>query len=146
MKCECGFKAENNFCSKCGAALKSDIFELIKKGQWVLENALKEYSYNLDAKNNNGDTALIVATVDGFESCISILLKHGADPNVKNENSETALDFAIAKNSLRIATMLLRHGATVNAKIISSLLKDVTVIKEKAKSVETLLSVLSTMQ
>jgi POTE ankyrin domain family protein len=41
------------------------------------------------------------------EECLSILLKHGADPNVKDSRGNTALHYAVSMGNTSTAAQLL---------------------------------------
>lgn len=50
------------------------------------------------------------------ESCLRMLLEHGADANVKNSLGQSALDIAIVWCMPKIVKLLLLHGADPNAR------------------------------
>jgi ankyrin repeat protein len=67
---------------------------------------------NVNAKNNEGDTPLIVAVLKRHESIVRLLLEHGADINIKNKNDSTALSIAIDKNYLNIIELFSKSTNT----------------------------------
>ena len=68
---------------------------------------------DLNVRDNNGNTALIVAAADHSEA-VPILLAKGADVNATNVAGATALMFAVT--SPRNIKTLLEHGADSNAR------------------------------
>ncbi|XP_029282177.1 ankyrin repeat and SOCS box protein 2-like [Cottoperca gobio] len=67
------------------------------------------------------ETALLLAVGQGNVSCVDILLKHGADPNIGNEARETPLFVACEQPNEVIVDLLLRVGAQVNRSSIQGL-------------------------
>jgi ankyrin repeat protein len=84
-----------------------------------VEEALKSGA-NVNAKNNNGGTALSWFTMFNNPEAVSLLLKYGADVNAKDNSGGTALMLANSNfNAVpaeEVVSLLLKHGADVNAK------------------------------
>ncbi len=73
---------------------------------------------NPNAKDNNGVTALMVATIDNPEA-VSYLLNVGADVNAKTVWGMTALMVSAAVNkTTECLSLLLKSGADIGAKDI----------------------------
>lgn len=60
-----------------------------------------EAGVDLNAKNENGDTALHVAVKLGFIEFVPAILKQGADPNVTDKQGQTPLFRAAFKSMER---------------------------------------------
>ncbi|MBI2352948.1 ankyrin repeat domain-containing protein [Candidatus Dependentiae bacterium] len=58
-----------------------------------LENEKK--NLNINAQDNDGNTALMFAVLTNNDPLFELLLKKGADPNIKNIDGNTTLHFAI---------------------------------------------------
>ena len=72
---------------------------------------------DLNAVNNQGQTALWFACVDGQDSFARILLDSGADPNIKDKDGESCLHAAIYGHcSTETIQEIIAHGAHVNAR------------------------------
>jgi hypothetical protein len=71
---------------------------------------------NVDAKNDHGLTALMVATSNNFHKVVDALLYAKADPNLVDGNKLTALHRAATLRDPYITKLLIDHGANINAK------------------------------
>ena len=60
-----------------------------------LIEALAKRKIDLNAKNEDGETALHVAVKSGYTDSVSLLLKHGADPNVPDKRGQSPLFRAV---------------------------------------------------
>ncbi|MCK4609321.1 MAG: ankyrin repeat domain-containing protein [Gammaproteobacteria bacterium] len=76
---------------------------------------------NMNVKNKNGRTALMLASGLGETNVVKILLDHGADVNVlDNVVGVSALHLAAQKGSVAIAKLLLEHGAQINLQVAAN--------------------------
>lgn len=66
---------------------------------------------NINAQDEDGQTALIVAAASNQEDLLGLLLDLGADPNLQNKEGETPMVQAIANNRPNITAILLARGA-----------------------------------
>jgi ankyrin repeat protein len=67
------------------------------KGYIDIVNLLIENGVNVNAKGNNGWTALMHASSGGYLAIVEILIKNGADINAKNNLGKTAAIYASEK-------------------------------------------------
>ncbi len=74
---------------------------------------------DINAKNNNGDSALIWACANVCTEIVELLLVNGADVNTKDRNYRSALMWATNHGHTKIVEMLLAKGADVNAKDVN---------------------------
>jgi hypothetical protein len=65
----------------------------------------------VDARDADGRTALMLATLHGQARAVDVLLAHGADPNAADARGTTPLRAALAGNQPDIAAALQRAGA-----------------------------------
>ena len=64
---------------------------------------------DINAKNKDGETALMLASSEGHLEIVKLLLlRKGADVNIKNNDGKTALDLAKTKE---IKDLLRKAGA-----------------------------------
>jgi hypothetical protein len=66
---------------------------------------------DIDARDESGRTALMMATLHGQARAVDVLLAHGADPNAADAQGITPLQAAIAGDRPAIAAALRRAGA-----------------------------------
>ncbi len=74
----------------------------------------EDLTFFLNAKNQFGDTALIIAAVWGHTDCLSLLLARGADPDRENKLGDTALIKAAGNGRTDCVRILLENGADLN--------------------------------
>jgi len=75
---------------------------------------LLDRGFDINAKNLNGETALMSATFRGKADLVELLLDRGAEVNARNGYGATALMYAAEWGYSRIAKTLLESGADVN--------------------------------
>lgn len=66
---------------------------------------------NVNAKDDEGSTALKLAAMKGHTSVVRVLLEKGADPDLKNNYGHTPLMSATWSNHTEIMELLKRKGA-----------------------------------
>ncbi len=66
---------------------------------------------DIDARDENGRTALMLAVLRGESRAVDMLLASGADPNAADGRGTTPLQAAIAGNQPAIVAALQRAGA-----------------------------------
>jgi hypothetical protein len=64
----------------------------------------------IEARDDSGRTALMLATLHGQTLAVEVLLAHGADPNAADTRGTTPLQAAVAGNQEAIAAALQRAG------------------------------------
>jgi len=91
--------------------------KLDKTGQYIFESIITDEGYielaqliilhrDVNVKNKNGHTALMVAAGNCNKKIVELLLENGADINVKNDNGLTAFMVATNKGCMEIAELL----------------------------------------
>ena len=71
---------------------------------------------NINAKDKDGSTPLLIASEKGDIEIARLLLENGADPNASDIDGYTALMFTSYSGNLEIAKLLVGNGADVNAR------------------------------
>ena len=104
-------KAEGN--KNPGQILRELCSEPARKG--LAEALLSTGFVNVNAKNKYGETALILASTDGSEDIVKMLLEAGANVNVEDNVGNTVLLIAIDRGHKTVIKVLLERGADVNA-------------------------------
>jgi predicted LPLAT superfamily acyltransferase len=86
------------------------------KGDSEAASQLIAEGVEIDAKNEYGNTALMVAVIGGHLEIVKDLIAGGADVNARNRAESTALMLAAKKGHFEIVKALLAAGADVNAR------------------------------
>ncbi|MDE7140592.1 MAG: ankyrin repeat domain-containing protein [Treponemataceae bacterium] len=118
----------------------------ITKSDYVLGNDIERVKIciksgeNVDAKDNQGITALMYAIRKGKKDMAELLIKSGANVNAKDDAGRTALMLAASNGHKDIAELLIKSGADVNAKDNNGLTAlGGAIINKKKDVVETLI-------
>ena len=88
------------------------IYAIRFQSKAVLPVLLAARDIDIEARAQNGDTALMVAAYKGETQVVAALLEKGAEPN---RPGWTALHYAAASGSLDIVRMLLEKSAYIDA-------------------------------
>ena len=72
---------------------------------------------DVNAKEEDGSTALYDAAGYGHKEVAELLITNGADVNAKTESGSAPLHFAATQDHEEIVELLIAKGADVNAKI-----------------------------
>lgn len=91
-----------------------DVIFLMADGKLEEANKAIEAGADVNAKDNNGATALIRSAWEGDYELAELLLKHGADVNARNNDGCTALMFAAFDGHPKVAELLIAYGADKN--------------------------------
>lgn len=76
---------------------------------------LLERGARINARDDNGDTALHAAALYADPALVDLLLSYGASGNVKDSIGQTPLHNAARHGQPEITRLLLRHGSDINA-------------------------------
>ncbi|KAB0794943.1 hypothetical protein PPYR_11782 [Photinus pyralis] len=79
-----------------------------------LQSFLENKQVQVDDRDENGTTALMLAALKGRISFVKELLSHGADPNAEDNDSWSALLCASKEGFADVCHELLEHGAMVD--------------------------------
>jgi serine/threonine-protein phosphatase 6 regulatory ankyrin repeat subunit B len=94
----------------------ANLIESARKGDTAGVKALIDKGADVNAKNKDGDTALMSASLKGHTEIVKALIEKGADVNAKDKAGWTALMSASFYGYIEIVRALLNKGADVNAK------------------------------
>lgn len=119
------------------------LIKILKKGLYhpsidfkKIETLLKyAKDIDLDAQDNNSDTALMIATRQNREEVVAILLEHGANVDLQNNYEQTALMMATNNNNEKILHNLLLRGADIDISNIRGNTALMVACKEKHKNI-----------
>jgi ankyrin repeat protein len=90
--------------------LNNQLLNAAEDGDIDTINTLLEQGANIEAKDNNGLTALMLAAQEGYTDTINALLERGANINEHNDG-KTVLMFAAENGHTHIVETLLQQGA-----------------------------------
>jgi ankyrin repeat protein len=93
------------------ADLSVELWHAAQIGDLPALQALLGKQPAIDARDNGGRTALMLATLHGQSGAVEVLLASGADPNAVDAQGVTPLQAAMAANQPAIAEALRRAGA-----------------------------------
>ena len=97
-------------CNKNNALLKASF----EGDDQQVSNLLGETGVEIDTRDNNQNTPLILAASEGHIEIVKVLLEKGADINAVEHGGNTSLLFAISQNHHDIVKILLSKNADVN--------------------------------
>jgi uncharacterized protein len=70
---------------------------------------------NPDARDDDDQPALMMATADGNRDLVRLLLEAGAETSLRDGDGWTALDVAVYRKTLDLVWLLLQYGAKTSA-------------------------------
>ena len=91
-----------------------NLFSYARHGRYGELKQLIMKGVPLDARDEMGNTSLIVACQNGQGRCVKLLVRSGADPNLQNKRGNTALHFSVHFRFDAVSDFLQRHGAATN--------------------------------
>lgn len=96
---------------------KEDFFYYLSINDIIkVEEKLKYLDNAIDLKDENGNTALLIAVKNNQPTMIELLLKYKSDVNIENNSGETPLIISIKNNTPSICRLLLDNGAKIFSK------------------------------
>jgi len=107
-----------SFAPACGEAKAAaqELLEACTQGNLEDAKRLLEKDADVNAKDDYGNTALIIAIREDHTEISELLIANGANVNAKANNDKTALMSATEFDQTGIPELLIDNGADVNAK------------------------------
>ena len=96
------------------SGLAISIIEAAKKGNIEVVKLLLKENTDVNIRNEDGWTALMLASHNGHMQVIEVLLKENADVNIQSEKGMTALMLASRYGHTQIVELLIKENADVN--------------------------------
>ncbi|RLN92085.1 hypothetical protein BBJ28_00022364 [Nothophytophthora sp. Chile5] len=75
---------------------------------------LVRFGANVDARTQDGKTALHFTTNDDIYEVTKLLLNYGADIDAQDKNGKTALHYCVKEDSLLVTNLLVSRGAQID--------------------------------
>ena len=91
-----------------------NIFSYARHGRYDEMKKLIVKGVPLDARDEHGNTPLIIASQNGQGRCVKLLIRSGADPNAQNKRGNTALHFTLHFRFDAISDFIQKHGGMTN--------------------------------
>lgn len=82
----------------------------------IIEFKLANGTLDMNAVNNDGKTALLIAAENGFGEGVNGLTNHGANPDLRDKDGRTALIISVQGKHAACANALMKNGADVMLK------------------------------
>jgi ankyrin repeat protein len=108
--------ADANLADTLNNTLDADFIKAAFAGEFPEVKRLLDKGANVNAKRDNGVTALMGASIEGHQEVVELLLAKGADVDAKvyffgHSSGATACDLASEKGHKEIVKLLVRAGA-----------------------------------
>ncbi|GAA5987265.1 hypothetical protein JCM10908_001885 [Rhodotorula pacifica] len=87
-------------------------FDAARRGDVEFMRAPLEAGLPANLTNSSGDTLIMLAAYHGHPEAVTLLLKHGADPNRLNDRGQSPLSGAVYKNEGAVIEALLAGNAS----------------------------------
>lgn len=89
------------------------MYHSIEKNDFDTIKKLVEKGFEIDSLNYDGDTPLMIATMNNNYEIVKLLIEKGARIEAFNNTGYTALMFAAMNNNYEIAKLLIEKGADI---------------------------------
>ncbi|MCX8957852.1 ankyrin repeat domain-containing protein [Erwinia psidii] len=125
--------------------LNNYLWDAARAGDGSMIDSFIAARYDLNAQDEHGYTAVILAAYHGHQTAVEHLLNAGADPCLRDKHGNTALMGAIFKGELKIARRLIaakcnpdtRNNAGQTAAMYAALFQQHALLKQlKAKGAD----------
>lgn len=93
-----------------------DIFNAVRKGDTGKLMKFIKVGGNINVVNEDGNTLLTLAAINGHYECVEMLLAAGANVNVRNKFGDTPLIYAAYEGHKECVRLLIEAGADITIK------------------------------
>ncbi|DBA01126.1 TPA: hypothetical protein N0F65_001754 [Lagenidium giganteum] len=113
----CKLLVEYGFLVDCHTTRGRTPLMYATKGNYVdlVRYLVQNCHANVNEQNEMGVTPIYIASQDGHEQMVELLIELGADPNIYNRTCHSPLHEAVAGGFGRVAAFLMDHGANKHA-------------------------------
>ena len=106
----------SDFLRSTGMRMNAELLEAAEQGDVKLASRLLDRGADIEAKDEDGETALIKAARSSKTNVVSLLLVRGADIEAEDKYGYTALIKAARKAKTEVISLLLARGADIEAR------------------------------
>jgi len=93
-----------------------ELFQLARAGDTERLEKIFEMGFAApNIRDGKGNSLLMLASYNGNQETMRLLLKHGGDPELANDRGQIPLSGAAFNGDTEMARHLIEHGAEVNA-------------------------------
>ncbi len=96
-------------------AFAQGLFQLARNGGTTMLRPLLAAGVPVDIRTSDGDSLLMLASINGHSETVRLLLEQGASPDLCNQHRRTALMQAAMANHAEVVRQLLQAGANPQA-------------------------------
>jgi len=112
----CGKEWPTNYCPECAhtivaTGIKTALHKAVEKVDFAEVKDLLGKGFDVNSRDEAGQTALHYAAGDGCTNMVKLLLEHGANINATDVTRRTPLDAARANHNHDVAELLRGQGA-----------------------------------
>lgn len=100
----------------CAADLDKGFAKAVAAGDLAMIRTLLDQGIDINAKNKEGETALMLACLEGRTEVARLFIEKGADLHAKDSVGATALLYAAVGGSLDTMKLLIDKGASIDAR------------------------------
>jgi ankyrin repeat protein len=100
---------------------KGALFDVIERSDFHSAEELIKNKIDLDCRDNEGNTPLMIAAKNGDLKIVSALISAGAQVNLQNNEGMSALMFAVLNNQEAIIHTLIQARANLNLKTFDNI-------------------------
>ena len=110
----------DTFCHIAAHNGKSEALSLLLQAKYDQHNndGEEQNKDDINIKNNDGKTALILAARNGHRLCLEVLIQHNADVDIQGNNGGTALLWAAYNGHTSCLEFLIQCNADINIAVI----------------------------
>lgn len=98
-----------------GAGIAATFRAAATLGNDAVLQSVCQQGVDIEAKDEHGYTALLLAALNGHETAVKTLLSSGADVSTKTCSGWGALDCAVARRHIVVVKLLLQHTLDINS-------------------------------
>ncbi|MDQ0380453.1 ankyrin repeat protein [Amycolatopsis thermophila] len=94
--------------------IRAIAMDLAREGNSAELADFLDHGLDVDARDESGNSLLMLAAYHGRAGTVELLLRRGADPDVTNDRDQTPIAGALFKGESEIVELLKRSGANLD--------------------------------